>query len=232
MQNKINWPAELNKEEKALLVLSGGMDSAVLLKYLLRRKLEVYTLTFDYGSRHNAKEIPMACELCKLHGLKSQVIQLPFIRELFDSALLQGGKEIPQGEYNSENIKDTVVPFRNGIFLSIAAGFAESNDIGLVLIASHAGDHAVYPDCRPIFTDAFSRASELGTYRQVRILAPFTNLDKREIADLGRELSLDFSRTWTCYQGGDEHCGLCASCRERKYALRQSEGLDPTRYQN
>lgn len=215
----------------SVVVLSGGMDSAVLMAHTLARGKTVAAVSFDYGSKHNNRELPMAAALCKALDVPHTIIPLPFINTLFSSSLLQSGEDIPEGEYDSDNMKSTVVPFRNGIMLSIAAGYAESIGAAQVILGSHAGDHFIYPDCRPEFNRAFSQAVNLGTDGQVEINFPFAKMDKRDIGDLGRKLALDFTKTWTCYKGGKIHCGVCGACDERKYALRHDQGLDPTDYQ-
>lgn len=214
----------------SVVVLSGGMDSIVMLAHVLNKGETAAGLSFDYGSRHNGREIPMAREACEKWGVIHRTIKLPFIDELFTSSLLLSGEDIPDGAYDELNMKSTVVPFRNGIMLSIAVGLAESLGARAVLLGSHAGDHFIYPDCRPGFNDAFSRAANLGTDGKVHVLFPFADRDKREIGDLGRKLGVDFTRTWTCYKGGEVHCGTCGACLERKYALRYDEGMDATVY--
>lgn len=214
----------------AVLILSGGMDSAVLLAHELSRGTAVAALSFDYGSKHNARELPMAREMCARLGVPHKVVALPFINELFSSSLLQSGGEIPDGAYDSSSMKSTVVPFRNGILMAIAVGYAESLGASRVLIGSHSGDHHIYPDCRPEFNAALNEAARLGTDGAVRLDFPFAAMDKREIGDLGRTLGVDFARTWTCYKGGEAHCGTCGACDERKFALRHGQGLDPTTY--
>ncbi len=213
-----------------VLVFSGGMDSTVLLVDLLEQGKTVQALSFDYGSKHNRRELSMAAAFCREKGVEHRIVKLPFVNELFSSSLLQSGEDVPDGTYKESNMKSTVVPFRNGIMLSIAAGFAESVGARQVSLASHSGDHFIYPDCRPEFNNAFSEAVFLGSDKQVCLLFPYSSMDKREIGDLGRRLGVDFSKTWTCYRGGEHHCGTCGACDERKYALRQDEGLDPTIY--
>lgn len=173
----------------------------------------------------------MAAKLCAHYNVVHRLVGLPFINELFSSNLLRSGGAIPDGMYDEPSMKDTVVPFRNGIMLAIAAGVAESLGVREVLLASHSGDHFIYPDCRPEFNEMFSEAVWLGTDRKVSIRFPYASLDKREIGDRGRELGVDFSRTWTCYKGRELHCGICGACQERKYGLRFEEGIDPTRYE-
>lgn len=212
---------------KALLIYSGGLDSTTLLNEY-REDIKI-ALTFDYGSKHNAKEIACAEENCRILGIRHIVVPLDFIGRYFRSGLLKGGEEIPDGRYDDENMKVTVVPFRNGIMLAVAVGFAESYDLDTVLIANHSGDHAIYPDCRPEFIEAFDAAAHAGTYNGVRIVSPYCNISKREIALRGRKMGIDYSRTWSCYKGGDVHCGRCGTCTERKEAL---EGFDDTVYEH
>ena len=214
-----------------LVVLSGGMDSTVLLTDSVSRYTKVAAVSFDYGSKHNDRELPLAKATCEKLGVDHKIISLPFINELFSSTLLSSGAEIPAGAYDEPTMKSTVVPFRNGIMLSIAAGYAESIGAAKVLLGSHAGDHFIYPDCRPDFNRAFAEAVRLGTDDKVAIEFPYAKLDKRDIGDRGRELEIDFNTTWTCYKGEKIHCGICGACNERKYALRNDEGLDPTMYQ-
>jgi 7-cyano-7-deazaguanine synthase len=215
-----------------ILVLSGGMDSTVLLADLLDQGKVVQAMSFDYGSKHNCRELSMAAAYCQERGVSHHIVRLPFVNELFSSSLLQSGEDVPDGSYKESTMKSTVVPFRNGIMLAIATGYAESEGAGEVHLASHAGDHFIYPDCRPEFNNAFSKAALVGTDNQVNLVFPYAFLDKRDIGDLGRRLGVDFTKTWTCYKGGEVHCGTCGACDERKYALRHKEGLDPTIYHN
>ena len=215
----------------SIVVLSGGMDSTVLLADALDKKKRPAAISFDYGSKHNDRELPRAAEICNKLGVSHRIIPLPFINELFSSSLLASGEEIPDGSYNEVDMKSTVVPFRNGILLSIAVGYAESQGAKEVLLGSHAGDHFIYPDCRPEFNAAFAKAALLGTDGTVHVRFPFSHMSKRDIGDLGRRLGVDFAATWTCYKGREIHCGTCGACLERKEALRREEGLDPTPYE-
>ncbi|HOM29425.1 MAG TPA: 7-cyano-7-deazaguanine synthase QueC [Deltaproteobacteria bacterium] len=216
--------------EDAVILLSGGMDSGVLLAWAKERYREIHALTFNYGSKHAGRETAMACRLAQHYGVTFFLAELPFVRELFRSSLLAGGPDVPDGPYQTDGISSTVVPFRNGIMLSVAVGYAETLGATRVLIASHTGDHPIYPDCTPDFTEAMSRAAFYGTFSGVRVEAPFSGYDKRRIAQTGRSLGFDFTMTWSCYRGGDLHCGTCPTCLERKEALGYNEGLDPTRY--
>lgn len=204
----------------SVIVLSGGMDSTTLLhEYKDRIALAV---TFDYGSKHNAREIECARINCRMLDIEHLVIPLEFMGRYFKSSLLIGGEDIPEGHYEDENMKSTVVPFRNGIMLSIAAGLAESRGLRKVMLANHGGDHAIYPDCRPGFVEAMSKAIQEGTYEGVTIFAPYTNITKSDIARKGKSLGVDYSLTYSCYKGGERHCGKCGTCVERLEALRDA----------
>ena len=210
---------------KAVLVYSGGLDSTTLL-YEYKDSIAL-AVSFDYGSKHNKPELEYAALNCKRLGIRHLVIPLEFMGKYFRSDLLIGGGDIPEGSYADENMKSTVVPFRNGIMLSIAAGLAESYELDTIMLANHSGDHAIYPDCRPEFIEGMAAAVEAGTYNGVKVVSPYCNMTKREIALRGRELGVDFSLTYSCYKGGEKHCGKCGTCVERKEAL---EGFDPTEY--
>ena len=213
----------------SLIVVSGGMDSVTLLyEYAECIALAV---SFDYGANHNAKEIPFARLHCERLGIKHIVIPLAFMKEYFKSSLLSGGEAIPEGHYADENMKSTVVPFRNGIMLSVACGLAESYGLKHVMIANHYGDHAIYPDCRAGFIDAMSEAMRNGTYDGITIIAPYTSVSKTEIALHGKRLGIDYSETYSCYKGGEKHCGKCGTCRERIEALRDAGIEDTTIYE-
>lgn len=201
----------------SVIVLSGGMDSTTLLHHMKERI--ALAVTFNYGSNHNAREIECARWQCKLLGIPHIVIELEFMAKFFKSSLLEGADAIPEGDYADENMKSTVVPFRNGIMLSIACGLTETHGLKHVLIANHGGDHAIYPDCRPHFIASMSNAMKFGTYDGVTILAPYTDLTKGEIARIGMKLGVDYDHTYSCYKGGAKPCGRCGTCRERAEAL-------------
>ncbi|MBF1574421.1 MAG: 7-cyano-7-deazaguanine synthase QueC [Prevotella salivae] len=213
----------------SVIIVSGGMDSITL---LYDKKDEIALgISFDYGSNHNAKEIPFAEMHCKRLGIKHITINLDFMHQYFKSSLLQGAEAIPEGHYADENMKSTVVPFRNGIMLSIAIGIAESNHLKKVLIANHGGDHTIYPDCRPQFIQAIDAAANAGTFVNVRVEAPYTNITKGDIARIGKRLGLDYTETWSCYKGGEKQCGKCGTCIERKEALQEAGIHDATEYE-
>lgn len=216
-------------QKDTVLILSGGMDSVTLL-YDYRDRIAL-ALSFDYGSNHNAREIPFAQEHCQKLGIRHVVIPLTFMSGLFKSSLLEGADAIPEGDYADENMKSTVVPFRNGIMLSVAVGLAESEGLKHVMMANHGGDHAIYPDCRPEFVSAFSEAARTGTYPGITLLSPYTHLTKADIARRGKELGVDYGKTWSCYKGGEVHCGRCGTCVERREALAEAGIDDPTVYE-
>jgi len=212
----------------SVIIVSGGMDSITLL-YQERERIAL-AVSFDYGSNHNKREIPFARLHCERLGIRHIVIPLDFMTKYFKSSLLEGADAIPEGHYADKNMKSTVVPFRNGIMLSIAVGIAESNDLRYVMMANHGGDHTIYPDCTPAFVDAFDAAAQAGTYVKVGLLSPFTNITKGDIARKGKELGIDYRETWSCYKGGEHHCGKCGTCVERKEALAEAGINDTTEY--
>lgn len=211
-------------KKDSIVVLSGGMDSVTLMHD--QKDRIALAVTFDYGSNHNAREIECARWQCAQLGIEHLVIPLKFMGEYFESSLLSGADAIPEGHYADENMKSTVVPFRNGIMLSVACGLAESRGLKHVMLANHGGDHAIYPDCREGFVKAMSEAMKEGTYDGVTIIAPYTNITKNEIAVIGKKLGVDYDHTYSCYKGGEEHCGKCGTCVERLEALRYA-GLIP-----
>ena len=188
-------------------------------------------VSFDYGSNHNSREIPYAKMHCNALHIEHIVIPLKFIHDYFKSSLLEGAEAVPEGHYADSNMKSTVVPFRNGIMLSIACGIAESRNLKNVMIANHFGDHAIYPDCRGEFIKAMDSAMHIGTYEGIHIIAPYTGITKTDVARHGKLLGVDYSKTWSCYKGGEKHCGKCGTCLERKEALRDAGIEDPTEYE-
>lgn len=215
--------------KNSAIIVSGGMDSITL---LYDHKAEIALgISFDYGSNHNAREIPFAKMHCERLGIKHITINLDFMHQYFKSSLLDGAEAIPEGHYADDNMKSTVVPFRNGIMLAIAIGIAESNNLDQVFIANHGGDHTIYPDCRPEFINAIDAAATAGTYNNVKVIAPYTKITKSDIARIGKRLGIDYAETWSCYKGGEVHCGKCGTCVERKEALAEAGIEDKTIYE-
>ena len=213
----------------SIIILSGGMDSVTLL-YDQKERIAL-AITFDYGSNHNQREASYARQHCEVLGIEHLLIPLDFMARYFKSSLLEGAEAIPEGDYDDANMKSTVVPFRNGIMLSIACGIAESRGLTKVMIANHFGDHSIYPDCRAEFIRPMSEAMRAGTYIGVEIMAPYTDISKTDIALIGKRLGIDYSQTYSCYKGGERHCGKCGTCMERKEALREAGSEDNTLYE-
>ncbi len=216
--------AQFPKGRDALIVLSGGMDSPTLL-YEFKARIAL-AVTFMYGSNHNEREAECARWHCRNLGIPHIEIPLMFMAEYFESSLLQGADAIPDGHYDDTNMKSTVVPFRNGIMLAVAAGLAESRHLSTIMLANHSGDHAIYPDCRPGFVDAMGKAIAEGTYENITLFCPYTSLSKNDIVKRGVELGVDYRHTYSCYRGGEHHCGTCGTCTERHEAL-EAAGLNP-----
>lgn len=219
---------------KALVILSGGMDSTTALAHAvgLHGAQNVETLTFNYGSKHNDRENISAKLIAEHYGVKNHLVALPFINDLFKSDLLKSGGDIPEGHYEDPSMKRTVVPFRNTIMLSIAAGYAESIEADLLYLGNHAGDHAIYPDCRQEYVDAMAKVCVLGGYRAIHLMSPFCKATKTGIARYGAMLSVPYHLTYSCYKGNDKHCGKCGTCCERIEAFKQAVVLDPTEYES
>ena len=213
----------------SVIVVSGGMDSITMLHEFKDRI--ALGISFNYGSNHNAREIPFAELHCKRLGIPHITIDLGFMPQYFKSSLLEGADAIPEGNYDEDNMKSTVVPFRNGIMLSIAIGIAESNHLPFVMMANHSGDHTIYPDCRLEFVKAMSKDAKILILDEPTVLVPYTNLSKADIARHGKTLGIDYAETWSCYKGGEKHCGKCGTCRERQEALKEAGIEDSTVYE-
>jgi len=220
-------------EKRVVVLLSGGIDSAVLM-YSLIAFHEVWPLTIGYGQRHG-KEVIAARNLCGARGewllLRWKYLNLSSLGTLLPSALTGEG-DIPVGVYDKETMSQTVVPNRNMILLALAAGYAEGLGAKHVAYAAHGGDHYLYPDCRPEFVDSVGKTIELGTGGKVKLLEPFVNKSKADVVALGRKLNVPLKLSWSCYQGGEFHCGVCGTCTERREAFEKAGVADPTRYVN
>ena len=215
---------------RTLVLLSGGMDSVTALYWARQHHDVVGAVSFDYGAKHNHREIGYATWHCGKLDVWHDTVALPFVDELFASDLLKSGGDIPDGHYEEASMKRTVVPFRNGIMLAIACGIAESRNAEALVIAAHSGDHAIYPDCREPFMQAMAAAMREGTYARIELLRPFINQDKAAIARQGHALGIDYAHTWSCYKGGEIHCGTCGTCVERREAFLHAGLVDPTSY--
>lgn len=218
-----------NNQEKVVTIVSGGMDSAAVLYHAVEKygNKNVTAVSFNYGSRHNKKEIPFARQSAKKLGVKHLTIDLRDAFSEFKSNLLKGQGSIPEGHYAAANMSQTVVPNRNMIMLSVAGGVAESIGAKKVLLGSHAGDHAIYPDCRIVFTKALSKALKLATTNEVEIESPFNHLSKSEVARIGLASGVDYKKTWSCYKALKRPCLKCGTCVERTESFVDNNIPDP-----
>ena len=218
--------------KKAVMSLSGGMDSTTLLAFLLDSGYEVECLFFDYGSKHNPYEIEAMQKVAAHYQVPITTFDLKPVMSKFKSNLLHNGGEIPEGHFEQDNMELTVVPSRNIIFMSIASGFAWSVEAQYIALGIHFGDHAVYPDCRKEFYKAMDSALYLGTDRRVELLAPFVEMTKADIVSVGRKLDVPYGLTRTCYKNQPIACGKCGSCVERQEAFALNGMVDPVMYED
>lgn len=217
---------------KYLLSLSGGLDSTTLAAYLLNKGNEVEAISFYYGSKHNNLENTAAKVIAAYYKINLTLIDISQAMIGIKSALLNSGGPIPEGHYESESMKQTVVPARNMIFSSILAGIAETRKIDKIALGVHAGDHHIYPDCRPEFILNMGWAIRSGTGDMVKgIYAPFIHISKSKIVGIGMKLGVPYHYTRTCYSSDDLACGKCGSCVERKEAFQINGYKDPLQYQ-
>lgn len=221
-------------KKKAVIIVSGGIDSSTLLYKTVKEGYETHALTFIYGQKHE-REIESAKRICHGLNVSHRIINISPLKGLLSgSALTDSGidiPDVPETAEHYETLKATIVPNRNAIFLSIAVGHAVSIGADYVFFGAHHSDRGVYPDCRREFVEAFEYAERLANDNpNLVVSAPFVNMNKSEIVKLGADLGVPYEETWSCYKGGEIHCGLCSSCRERKRAFRESGVIDPTEY--
>ena len=216
--------------KKAVLIFSGGMDSYTLLHDLITAEYEVHALSFNYGQRHS-KELDYASAACGNLDVPHKVIDATAINELVQGSSLTSDIDVPEGHYEEESMKSTVVPNRNMIMMSMAMGHAVTIGASTVAVGVHAGDHAIYPDCRPAFISAMNEVAKFANYEPIQIIAPYLYMSKGEIAVRGKELGVDYSQAWTCYNGRDKACGKCGACQERMEAMTFAMIQDPMEYE-
>ncbi|MFT6986739.1 MAG: 7-cyano-7-deazaguanine synthase [Psychromonas sp.] len=218
--------------KKVVVIYSGGMDSYTVLHKSLQQGLTPYALTFDYGQRH-VKEIEVARSVCEELGVNHKVIDISAINELIGgSSLTDNSIDVALGHYQEKNMISTVVPNRNMILLSLAIGYAVSIKAEKVYYGAHSGDHAIYPDCRPEFVEKMNDVAEIANYDKTEIFSPYLNSDKIGILKDGLKMGLDYSKTWTCYNGREKACGECGSCVERLEAFAENGVTDPIAYED
>ncbi len=223
-----------SSSKAAVAIVSGGMDSVTLAHLLASEGYDLHLLSFDYGQRHR-KELEFAALCASLLGAQHDVVDLSSLTALLKgSALTDGGVAVPDGHYAQENMKITVVPNRNAMMLSIAFAVAVAEGAAVVGAGIHAGDHAIYPDCRPAFAAAFDAMQRLAVQgfgdSNLRLYTPFVDITKADIVTIGHRLGVDYKATWSCYKGGEAHCGTCGTCVERREAFELAGVPDPTRY--
>jgi 7-cyano-7-deazaguanine synthase len=215
---------------KVVVIYSGGMDSFTVLNRALQDGKEVYALTFDYGQRH-VKEIEYASNVCKSLQVNHKVIDISAINQLLAGSSLTDDIDIPEGHYEAESMKSTVVPNRNMILLSLAVGYAVSTGASQVYYGAHSGDHAIYPDCRPEFVMKMNDVCKIANYESVEIFSPYLTVTKSDILTDGLKMKLNYDQTWTCYNGREKACGKCGACEERLEAFSDNNITDPIDYE-
>ena len=216
---------------RVVLIISGGLDSTTLLYRLKHEKKDVFTITFDYGQKHQ-KEIEYAQRTCKKLGISQRIVSLEELTRagIFGTNALTSDRAVPEGHYSDENMASTVVPNRNMIMLSIAFAYAISVKAEEVYYGAHAGDHAIYPDCRPSFVHSMQSVARLCHYWPIKLCVPYLHVPKGEIVREGLKLKVDYALTWTCYKGQEVACGKCGSCVERLEAFAVNNHTDPLKY--
>lgn len=215
---------------KVVVIYSGGMDSFTLLNEVHRSGKEIYALSFDYGQRHK-KELHYAARVCQKQNIHHKVVNISAINDLIGGSSLTDDIEVPEGHYEDENMQQTVVPNRNMILLSLATGYAVSLGIEEVYYGAHGGDHMIYPDCRPEFVEKMNNVCEIANYQKVMICTPYLNINKIDILTKGLAMNLDYSDSWTCYNGREKACGKCGACQERLEAFSMNQVNDPLCYE-
>ncbi len=216
--------------EKVVVIYSGGMDSFTVLNRARKDGKEVFALTFDYGQKH-IKEIDYAKRVCAELNIEHKVIDISAINQLLAGSSLTDDIDIPEGHYEEESMKSTVVPNRNMILLSLAVGYAVSKGASKVYYGAHSGDHAIYPDCRPEFVEKMSDVCQIANYEPVTIYCPYLDQTKIDILTDGLKMGLDYGKSWTCYNGREKACGKCGACQERLEAFRDNNAVDPLSYE-
>ncbi len=216
--------------EKVVVIYSGGMDSFTVLNRALTDGKEVFALSFDYGQRH-VKELACASKVCNKLGVNHKVVDISAINQLLAGSSLTDNIEIPEGHYEAESMKSTVVPNRNMVLISLAVAYAVSVGAEQVYYGAHSGDHAIYPDCRPEFVEKMNDVCKIANYESVEIFSPYLTVSKTAILTDGIRMGLDYSDTWTCYNGREKACGKCGACEERLEAFADNNTIDPIPYE-
>lgn len=216
--------------QKVVVIYSGGMDSFTVLHKAIQDGCEVHALSFNYGQRHS-KELDYAAKVCEKLNISHKIVDISSINQLIGGSSLTSDIDVPEGHYEESSMQSTVVPNRNMILLSLAIGYAVSLEASKVYYGAHSGDHAIYPDCRPEFVLKMNEVSQIANYEAVDIHAPYLDVSKIAILADGLRMNLDYSQTWTCYNGREKACGKCGACQERLEAFEQNAVKDPLPYE-
>lgn len=219
-----------NIAEKVVVIYSGGMDSFTVLNRAVRDGKQVYALSFDYGQKH-VKELEYAANVCIELNIPHKIVDISAINQLIGGSSLTDDIDIPEGHYEEESMKSTVVPNRNMILLSMAVGYAVSVEANQVYYGAHSGDHAIYPDCRPEFVEKMNDVCQIANYEPVDIYSPYLKDTKIDILTDGIKMGLDYGKSWTCYNGREKACGKCGACQERLEAFEKNGLTDPLPYE-
>lgn len=215
---------------QTVVVLSGGLDSTTLLYHLLHEGHALKALSIQYGQRHS-RELESARQICRLTSIEHRVVDLSGLSSVFGhNALTDASINVPHGEYDTSNMAVTAVPNRNMILLSIAIGWAIALQYDSVAFGAHSGEYTPYADCQPEFAAAMNSAARVCDRKPIELLAPFVHWDKAAIVKRGHDLGVPFELTWSCYEGGNLHCGQCSTCLDRQKAFRKNTLVDPVKY--
>jgi len=217
------------EKEKVVLILSGGLDSTTLLYDLIDRGYDVRAVSFNYSQRH-VRELKMARKTCKSLKIPHTVLSLKVLNQIAPSCLTRKDWDVPEGHYEDESMKQTVVPNRNMVMLSLATSYAIGIGAKRLFYGAHSGDHALYPDCRKDFIDKMKEVIKICDWSPVELEAPYWNMDKGDIVMRGLKLGVNYKNTLTCYKGGKKSCGKCGSCTERLEAFKKANSDDPIEY--
>jgi 7-cyano-7-deazaguanine synthase len=216
---------------KVVVIYSGGMDSYTVLNKAMQQGYDVHAVSFNYGQRHS-KELLFAKKVCEQHNIEHKIVDISSIKQLIGGSALTDDIEVPEGHYEEDSMKTTVVPNRNMIMLSMAVGYAVSIQAEAVYFGAHSGDHAIYPDCRTEFVSAMNNVCKIANYQPVEVRAPYLASSKIDILKEGLAMNLDYKDTWTCYNGQEKACGRCGACQERLEAFSENNTVDPIPYQD
>ncbi|MFT6270409.1 MAG: 7-cyano-7-deazaguanine synthase [Alphaproteobacteria bacterium] len=216
--------------KKVVIIYSGGMDSYTVLHLAKHQGFDVHAVSFDYGQRHS-KELLYAEKVTSKYNIPHKIVDISGINQLIGGSSLTSNIDVPEGHYEEDSMKQTVVPNRNMILLSLAVGYAVSIKAEAVYFGAHSGDHAIYPDCRTEFVSAMNEVCKIANYDAIEVRAPFLKNDKIDILAQGIAMNLDYNETWTCYNGREKACGKCGACQERLEAFAENNAVDPLEYE-